>query len=198
MFCKKCGKELGQETAFCPDCGAPVASTGNERQKMPSSDSVSDMLKTKSSAFYVTLILAVLECILPFRAWVKVPLYNSIGNFFGAGSDISSYSLFGYIGTIQDNDSMFTSVFILVLCFGTLLGVACNILYIVKGLKGTGRYDRFGRTGALLMTIVALAFLIVMGLDSLIIKLIKITMNPFLLLILSIVNRNLIKSQNKG
>ena len=190
MFCGKCGKEIEEGIAICPGCGSPVHSS--QAGQSP----VINTSNTRSSVFYLTLALAVLECVFPFMPWVKVPLYNAIGNFFGASSDISSHSLFGYIGTIQD-DSTFTSVVILVLCIGTLVGVVFNVLYIVKGLKNTGKYGKFGRIAALLMCIVSAIFLIVMGLSTLIIRLVKITPIPFLLLVVSFLNGRLIKSQCK-
>lgn len=185
MFCDKCGKEIKEGTGFCPACGAPVTSSGRQ-QKIFSFD------QTRGNVFYVTLVLAVLECIFPFMTWVTVPLYNSIGSFFGASGDISSYSLFGYTGTIQDQ-SMFTSVVILIFCFGTLAAIICNILYIIKGWKNVKGYGRYGRTAALLMMIVSLAFLAIMGLTALLLKLIKITAVPFLLFAASLVNYRLIK-----
>ena len=35
MFCEKCGQELGEGLAFCPNCGAPVAAAPAPQQEAP-------------------------------------------------------------------------------------------------------------------------------------------------------------------
>lgn len=198
MFCNKCGKEIENESTFCPNCGSAVISGQNKKlqefsNKAKNITQTLNDSETINSKVYITYALAVLECILPFMPWVKVPLYNALGSFFGASSDISSYSLFGYIGTIQ-NPTSFNSILILIFCIGTLVGIICNILYILKGLKNTCISHRLGITASLLMIIVSILFLITMGFMTWILKLIKITVIPLLLLIISTVNRFLIKT----
>lgn len=215
MFCNKCGKEISEGSTFCPHCGSPLL-PGENQQKTAASEQIinteavnkklqdfSNKARNISQNFngsetinnkvYITYIIALLECIFPFMPWVKVPIYNAIGNFFGASSDISSYSLFSYTGTIQDQTT-FTSIMILVFCLGTIIGIICNILYIVKGWKNTCVYHGLGRTASFLMIIVSLAFLIVLGFTTWILKLIKITVIPLLLLIASVLNFRLIKT----
>lgn len=222
MFCSKCGKEISNGGAFCPNCGAPV-DPAKARQTTRSSEQTvhADLLNekvqdfsgraknmarnlnesgTRSVWFYVTLVLAVLECILPFQSWVTVPLYNSIGSFFGMGDDISSYSLFGYVGTLNSTPGgdMLTIVLVLLLCFGTLITILFNILYIWKGCKNKAGYHKYGSIAAVLMTLISLVFLVVMGFTALIFKVIKITSVPFLALAVSIANIILIGKVKRG
>lgn len=215
MFCNKCGKEITEGSTFCPSCGSPVLPEKRQQKTAPSeqiinTEAVNKKLQdfsnkaknisqnlngseTINNKVYITYIIALLECIFPFMPWVKVPIYNAIGSFFGASSDISSYSLFSYTNTIQDQTT-FTSVMILIFCLGTIVGIICNILYIVKSWKNTCIYHGLGRTASFLMIIVSLAFLIVLGFTTWILKLIKITIIPLLLLIASIFNFRLIKT----
>lgn len=216
MFCSKCGKEISEGSAFCQHCGSPTTLAGGQQQRSSSADPIINTealnerfqdfstkaksaaqalneSKTRSNLFYITLALAVLECIFPLMSWVTVPLYNSIGQFFGASGDISSYSLFGYLGTVQANGSTFTLLVVLILCIGSLVAMICNVLYIWKGWKNTAGYYKFGRIASLLLVVVSLVFLVVMGFTALILRLIKITFIPFLALAVSILNQHLIK-----
>lgn len=207
MYCPKCGAQNAEKNVFCQECGAKLAAeaeqkvnkTGSLAAKMkPAAQISAHTIERRQVIFYVTLVIAALECILPFMKWIKIPMMQSLFGLFGE-QDLPSYSLYGYIGTINDmGNNKVAAIVVLILSLFAIMATIFNIVFLVKGLKRKKGYYKYGRTASVLMLIVSLVFLIILGLLSLILQVIKITIAPWILLVGSVANLVLIGKVKKA
>lgn len=151
----------------------------------------------RSNLFYISVVLALVQCILPFWNWIEVPLYGSISNLFGGSSDFGSYSLFGYISIMNQpsyggNDTGLAAI-VLLMCFGSLIAIVLNILYVIKGFQQKKGYYKFGKISTTLSIVYTALFLLYGGFVALVFQLIKLTLVPLLSLGFAIANKILIR-----
>lgn len=155
----------------------------------------------RSNLFYISVVLALVQCILPFWNWIEVPVYGSISSFFGGPSDFGSYSLFGYISIMGQpsyggNSAGMTAV-VLLMCFGSLIAIVLNILYVIKGFRQKKGYYKFGKISATLSIVYTVLFLLYGGIVALLLQLIKLTLVPLFALGFAIANEILIGKLKK-
>lgn len=146
--------------------------------------------------YYVTMAIAILECLLPFFKWLRIPMYDALSNFLSGSSQFSSYSLFGAIGMLSNGSgsgSTFPAVLSLILSIVAVIAIIFNIRFIAKGLKSSTTYYKYGTISALLMLVISVLFLLFMGLVAAFSLVIKITFTPWLALAGAIVNIILIQ-----
>lgn len=141
--------------------------------------------------FYASAVLAFLQCIFPFFHWIKVPVYNSVSALFGGSSDSGSYSLFGYIGVMDSSGSgnLFMAIVVLLSCVCAVASIVFHVMYLVNGFRQKRGYYRAGKRGSLMLIITTVIFLIFGGLNSLIFRIIRLTLIPWLALAAAIANR---------
>ncbi len=77
MFCKKCGKELPEETRFCPDCGSELTSA-------PSTTSTYQEGYAQPSNYLVLGIITTVLCCVPFGI-VSIVFASKVDNLWNTG-----------------------------------------------------------------------------------------------------------------
>lgn len=151
---------------------------------------------TRDVLYYVTIVITILECLLPFFKWLRIPMYDAFSNFLSGSSQFSAYSLFGAIKMLSngsDSSNTFPAVLSLILSIVAVIAIIFNIRFVAKGMKPTRTYYKYGTISALLMLVISILFLLFMGLVSALFKVIKITFIPWLELVCAIVNIILIQ-----
>lgn len=189
MFCNNCGTKLEDGTKFCDNCGAATGATSTASEKKE--------IDSGKGLLYSTIIIALVNAILPFLKWVEVPALNTLSSWFGGSSEAASYTLFGYIFA-GVSDSTIATIVILVLALVALVSVIFNALYCVKAFQGKTNVSKYAKTGSITLLIMSVLFWAIVGLISLIIKVIKLTSTVYVAIILSIVNLVLIKKLKKN
>jgi len=114
MFCNNCGTKLEDGTKFCDNCGAATGATSTAAEKKE--------IDSGKGLLYSTIIIALVNAILPFLKWVEVPALNTLSSWFGGSSEAASYTLFGYIFA-GVSDSTIATIVILVLALVALVSV---------------------------------------------------------------------------
>lgn len=141
--------------------------------------------------YYITLVVAVVECLLPFFRWMRIPMYNSFSNFLTGSDQLSAYSLFSAIGMMNYSGS--AAIVALVLSAIAVIAIIFHIRFILKGLKAAKGYYKYGTIAAILMLVISILFLLFIGLLAAFAQVIKITIAPWLTLGGAIVNLILIR-----
>lgn len=189
MFCNNCGTKLEDGAQFCDNCGAATGATSTVEQKKE--------INSGKGLLYSTVIIALISAILPFLNWVEVPAINAVSSWLGGSNSAASYSLFGYIFA-GASDSLLATIIILVLAVVAVVSVIFNAMYCVKAFKGKPNSGKYGKTGSILLLIMSILFWIIVGMISLIIKVIKLTPTVYFAIGLSIANIVLIKKLKKN
>jgi len=175
MYCEKCGKETLNEKQICDEC--------NKKNVFMS---------------YISVALAILGIILPFVKWIEVPVAQGLYSMFGMAQETPTFSLFGYIFAGSQYQSGIVYTITMILALVALVGIVFNVVYAVKTLKKKGKSYKYGSIGATILTIVSSAFIIIVGLSALILKVIKLTAMPYITLAVSIANMMIIKRMKRG
>ena len=124
MICQTCGKEVPDNTVFCPACGVSISLTNSEPQK--------DLYKTPITLGWIgNAITYVCLPIIFFTIWGAVSLIAS--------------AVTGTIGAvIFRKNPKAASILLIVsgglslLCFIFCLPIASGVLYLIGGIKGLG------------------------------------------------------------
>ncbi len=199
MFCPYCGNQLEDGTSKCTHCGSELSkkNEGGEKRSVPVTvpkrDSVTDK-KSNSIFSYIVVGLAILECIIPFLCWVNVPVFNSISSFFGGSNSVSNYSLFGYIGASGNaGQSGWYDIMILVEVLISILQIVLNAIFVLKAIAKNKFQYRYNKIASIFLLIIAISFLLIMGISSAVFQIIKISYAPWMALIVSILDFVLVK-----
>ncbi len=176
MYCKNCGKEIPNDKVICDECGG---------------SSQNGIIK------YVSIVLAVLNAVLPFFKWLEVPVANSLYSMFGMAQETPTFSLFGYIfsGSRYQDDKVYAVM--LVIAFIALIGIVLNAIYVVKLFNNKPKCCKYGTIGAIILMIMSILFILTVGLTSAILKVIKLTAVPYVTLAVSITNIIIVKKLKK-
>ena len=184
MFCNNCGAKLEAGTKFCDKCGNAVEGKLEVKK---------DFDKSKAVVF-ATVLISILNAILPFLKWIQVPMFNALSSWMGGRSDIASYNLFGYILS-GNSDSFIVTIIMIVLALIALASVLFNIIYAIKTIIGKTDAKNKGIIGSVLLLIMSVLFFVVAGLVQLILKFITMTSTVYVAIILSILNIVLLKNK---
>lgn len=186
MFCNNCGAKIEEGTKFCDNCGT---ATGTSIELKKAKD-------TGDGLLFATIAIALINAIIPFLHWVEVPALNTFSSWLGGSDTAASYTLFGYIFA-GVSDSTIATIVILVLALVSLVSVIFNAIYCVKAFQRKNGVEKYGRIGSVLLLIMSVLFWIIVGIISLIIKVIELTSTVYVAIILSITNIVLIKKLKK-
>ncbi len=120
MFCRNCGKQLADDTKFCPSCGAPQNNGVNFRySEKPQINNKSNSSNKGFKRVGITLTIS------GFAAWMLLLLILRLV------IDRKPYRMFNYTSDEEEFILMFIS-----LAFLTMLaGIGLIIAYIVKSRK---------------------------------------------------------------
>lgn len=132
-FCSKCGKEMIDEAAFCPDCGCAVGGTAPQAQK-----NSADLLNTLAQRLNTNAII-----------WIVIGALQILGGLFlsyflaivGALNIFSSINDLNYSKTLHENPTGIVEKFepligpIITLgynlVFGGVIGAVGSIYYLL-------------------------------------------------------------------
>ncbi len=132
-FCSKCGKEMIDEAAFCPDCGCAVGGTAPQAQK-----NSADLLNTLAQRLNTNAII-----------WIVIGALQILGGLFlsyflaivGALNIFSSINDLNYSKTLHENPTGIVEKFepligpIITLgynlIFGGVIGAVGSIYYLL-------------------------------------------------------------------
>lgn len=211
MFCENCGKEIKEGQQFCGGCGRKQDEGEGKQRSVNQRSYVSgqtnstvnvgnageqirgDFQKEKGLV-YGSIILSLFCSIAPLLKWITIPLYDTLSNWVTGDDSLSAYSLFGYlVASDTGSTDKMVSIVIFILAILAVIGMAFNIIYIAKSFTQKDKRFRYGTMGAWIMLILSLLFLIVVGGMSIILRIIKITFIPWLVLVLSIANLVIIR-----
>ncbi|MEG1459412.1 MAG: zinc ribbon domain-containing protein [Acetivibrio sp.] len=196
MYCSKCGKEISDDLKYCSYCGERQEIKENVKKNQKENFGIG---QGKEMKLYISLGISGLNCILLFFNWMKIPMMNGISNFFNGNDSGSSFSFFGYIFSLNSNtnDSFIVAIVVLVLGILGLLSIILNIAYIVSTLKQRQKHFKYGTIASWILCILSSLFLLIAGLSTAILKVMKMTFAPWLVFALSIANIVLIKKLKK-
>lgn len=187
MFCNNCGAKLEEGTKFCDNCGTATGASVELKKTIESGKGL----------LFATIAIALINAIIPFLHWVEVPALNTFSSWFGGSSTAASYTLFGYIFA-GVSDSTIATIVILALAVVSLVSVIFNAIYCVKAFQGKPGSEKYGKMGSILLLIMSALFWIIVGIISLVIKVIELTSTVYVAIILSIANIVLIKKLKKN
>ena len=200
MYCPYCGNPLEEGVSRCTHCGSELSKKNQISEKrvavtMPEKKTVTKK-KSNSIFAYITMGLAILECIIPFLCWAKIPLYNSISSFLGGGNDVSNCSLFGFIGMISligtSAGVEFNSVYVLagvgILILIAVFQIIFNVIFILKAIGRNKFRYRYTVMASVLLLLIATLFLLIMGSIAAALQVIKVSFAPWLAVVVSIAN----------
>lgn len=176
MNCKKCGKEVFNSSPLCDECN-----NANKNQIMR----------------YISIALAVLCSIMPFLKWIDIPVAKGLYSMFGMEKEMPSFSLFGYIfaGNRYQTDGIYWITMILAVI--AFVGIIFNVIYIIKSLKNNPKCCKYGTIASIILTSMSGLFIIIVGLSALILKVITLTIVPYLTLAVAVANIIIIKKIGK-
>lgn len=178
MYCENCGKEVPNGVRYCDACYH--AKNQNPAMK------------------YISVALAVAGVILPFLKWLEVPVAQGLYSMFGMGGEAPTFSLFGYIfvGSQYQSDSVYYVMLIIALI--AFIGIIFNLIYAVKAFLNKPKCYKYGTIGSIILTVMSVLFIVIVGLMSLILKVIKLSAMPYITLAVSIANIVVVKKLKRG
>lgn len=147
---------------------------------------------------WISIALTILSVIMPFLNWIEVPIVAGLYSFFGMSSEPTKFSLFGYIFAGSNNQNTTVFLITLIIALIAFVGVILNFVYMIKAFKKAEKRYKYGTLGAVIMNIVSIMFIVIVGLTAVILKVIELTLAPYFMLAISIVNIIIIKNLKKN
>lgn len=144
MFCKKCGKQISDDSLFCSFCGENVSQIINSNSSNePRGTLINNAIYAQEQNAFrrselknvrpfriASLIVSTIVLLFLFAEWVKISL-PMMGTY-----NYSTFKLFNAISHLEDmgviNDMLWLPVVLIVL---NCLGILFTIIYVIKEWK---------------------------------------------------------------
>ena len=103
MFCSKCGSEINEDAAFCPNCGMPKNGVGTNNKKSFDINSLKDKVKNKP----FLIIGGVVILFILFKVFTS---FSDIGSFAKEMNEVKKQIQEGNYNSIIDNNIDYTGM----------------------------------------------------------------------------------------
>ncbi len=139
MFCKNCGKELEEQSKFCPSCGTATGEVLNVNTKRVQSGGTV-YFDTETVFYYLSMVCGVGIIFLVFSKWFRIDSWIIRSNLSVWGTIKAMYELYKYQNEMnfREDYGMFIVAIVLLIIFAMLI-IGLSAYYVWKAYKTGAR-----------------------------------------------------------